>query len=189
MASLPAARLTVEQYLAIERNAEFRSEYIDGEMYAMAGGSINHALIATAVSATLTGQQRGKPCAAAGSDLRLYCRAGSMLTYADVVVFCGPRKLLDGEKDTLTDATLIVEVLSPSTKNYDRGEKFRLYRGLESFEEYLLLEQDRIQAEHYVRQQDRSWIFREFSGPDVTIELKSIGCRLNLGTVYERVEF
>lgn len=189
MASQPIPRVTVEQYLAIERAAEFRSEYLNGEVYAMAGGSINHALIAAGVLYQLGEQLRGTRCAAAGSDLRVYCTPDSILTYPDVVVFCGPRKVLDDHKDTLTDATLIVEILSPSTKNYDRGENFRFYRGLPSFEEYILLEQDAIRAEQYVRQSDGSWVFREFSGPETVVELKSIGCSLNLGTVYERVDF
>jgi Uma2 family endonuclease len=180
---------TVEEYLAMERAAEFRSEYLNGGVQPMTDGGIDHALIIAAVLSRLGEQLRGKPCAAVGSDLRVFCKPANILTYPDVVVICGPRKLLDSQKDTLTDATVIVEVLSPSTKDYDRGEKFRSYRGLPSFEEYLLLEQDSIRAEHHVRQPDGSWVFREFDGPDCVIELKSIGCRLALGTVYERVEF
>jgi Uma2 family endonuclease len=189
MASQPVARLTVEQYLEIERAAEFKSEYIDGRMYAMAGGGVDHAIIASALIYAISAQLRGRPCVAVGSDLRLFCRSAGMLTYPDVVVFCGPRKLLDDHKDTLTDATVIAEVLSPSTKNYDRGEKFGFYRGLPSFSEYLLIEQNKIHAEHHVRKPDGSWLFREFTGPDAVIELKSIGCQLNLGTIYERAEF
>lgn len=119
--------LTVQQYLEIERAAEFRSEYIDGQMYAMAGGGRNHALIAMAVGARLDLQLRGKPRATAGSDLRLYSKTEKTLTYPDIVVFCEPAQFLDGDRDTLTDATVIVEVLSKSTQNDDRGEKFRAY--------------------------------------------------------------
>jgi Uma2 family endonuclease len=188
MSTQPIVHLTVEQYLEIERAAEFRSEYIDGQVYAMAGGAVNHALIAMAVGARLDEQLRGRPCAVAGSDLRLFCESAKMLTYPDVVVFCKPRRFLDGKKDTLTDATVIVEVLSPSTQNYDRGEKFRFYRGLPSFSEYLLLEQDAIRAEHYVRQHDGAWLLREINGPDSEIALTSIDCRLNLGSLYESAE-
>ncbi len=95
----------------------------------------------------------------------------------------------DGRRDTLTDATFIIEVLSPATKNYDRSEKFRFYRSLPSFSEYLLLAQDEMRAELHTRQSDRSWLFREFTGPDDEIELKSIGCRLQLQALYKRVEF
>jgi Uma2 family endonuclease len=105
------------------------------------------------------------------------------------LVTCGPKQLLDTRRDTLTDATIIVEVLFPSTKDYDRGEKFRIYRSLASFSEYLQLAQDEMRAEHYARQPDGSWLFREFTGPTDEIELTSIGCRLNLQSLYERVEF
>ncbi len=109
-----------------------------------------------------------------------------MLTYPDVVVYCEPAKFLDGDRDTLVDATVIVEVLSRSTRNYDRGEKFRFYRGLPSFSEYVLLAQDTIRAEHHIRQQDGSWLFREFYGPEAVVELTSIGCQLRLGELYRK---
>jgi Uma2 family endonuclease len=98
-------------------------------------------------------------------------------------------KTLDLEKDTVTDATVIVEALSPATRNYDRGEKFRYYHGLPSFAEYLPIAQDEIRAEHHVRQPDGSWLFREFTGSEAVVELSSIGCRLILGSLNERVDF
>ena len=100
------------------------------------------------------------------------------------MVFCGRPKLLDSQKDMLTDATLIAKV-----RNHDPGEKFRCYRGLPSFTEYLVLAQDAIRAKHHVRQDDGSWLFREFNGPEATIELKSIGCTLHLGDLYAHAEF
>jgi Uma2 family endonuclease len=116
--------VTVEAYLETERATDFRSEYINGEVFAMAGEGVNHALIATAAAASLGGQLDDKPCAVVGSNLRLFCQRYQMLlTYPDVVVFCEPAKFLDGDRDTLVDATVIVEVLSRSTQNYDRGEK------------------------------------------------------------------
>jgi Uma2 family endonuclease len=115
-----------------------------------------------------------------------------VLTYPDLVVFCEPAQFLGGdngeEQDTLTDAVVIVEVLSRSTRNFDRGGKFHCYRGLPSFSEYLLIEQDSIRAEHYVRQPDGSWLLRELSGHEAEIGLDSISCRLQLGTLYERVQ-
>jgi Uma2 family endonuclease len=189
MSTQPVPRLTVEQYLKIERAAEFRSEYLNGEVVAMAGGERNHALIAMEVGARLNEQLRGRPCAVAGSDLRLYCKPANVLTYPDVVVFCEPASFLDDDVDTLIDAVVLVEVLSRSTQNYDRGEKFRFYRGLPSFSDYLLLAQHEIRAEHHVRQQDGSWLFREFTDPAAEIRLQSIGCRLALGSLYERAEF
>jgi Uma2 family endonuclease len=109
--------------------------------------------------------------------------------YPDIVIGCGASQLLDERRHTITDATAKVEVLSPATMNYDRGEKFRYYRSVESISEYLLLAQDAPRAEHYVRQADGSWVFRERTSPGSFIELNSIGCRLNLEPVYETVEF
>ena len=112
-----------------------------------------------------------------------------MFTYPDVVVTCGGAGVRDVQEDSIEDATLIIEVLSPSTANYDRGEKFRYYRALPSFTEYLLFAQDAIRAEHHVRQADGSWVFREIADPGAVIDLASIGCRLPLADVYERVLF
>ena len=189
MSTQPITYLTLEQYLEIERNAEFRSEYINGEMFAMAGGTPNHAWIVANTLIRMGEQLRGANCGPRSSDLRLYSAKHKVVTYPDIVVTCGPDRLLDGRRDTLTDATVVVEVLSQSTKKYDHTEKFRYYRSLQSFSEYLLLAQDEMLAEHHARQPDGSWILREFTSPADEIELKSIGCRLNLESLYERVEF
>jgi Uma2 family endonuclease len=188
MSTQPRPLVTVEQYLRIERAAQFRSEYIEGEVIAMPGGSRNHALIAAEVLIRLGPQLRGTEFAVAGSDTRLFCRQAAVLTYPDCVVFSDNATFLDDDEDTLTDATVIVEVLSPSTRNFDRGEKFRCYRGLPSFQEYLLLEQDAIRAEHYVRQPDGTWLLREVSGASAEIVFDSIGCRLILGELYSRAK-
>jgi Uma2 family endonuclease len=189
MSTQTAPVLTREEYLEIERKAEFRSEYRNGQVFAMSGGSLNHAALCSNTLSSLVMQLKGQPCLAAGSDLRVYCARHSVFTYPDVVVACGQPKLLDKRQDTITDAICVVEVLSPSTHRYDEGEKFRFYRSLESFAEYLLLEQDEIRAEHHVRQPDGSWLFREITDPAAEIVLTSIGCRLGLGSLYERVEF
>jgi Uma2 family endonuclease len=180
--------LTPEEYLEIERAAETRSEYLAGAMYAMAGGSRTHSRLVENVSGQLYLQLRGRECEAASTDLRLYVPKYHLITYPDVFVTCGPDQYLDNRRDTLIDATLIVEVLSPSTANYDRSEKFISYRALPSFREYLLLSQEKIAAEHHVRQPDGAWLMREYSLPSDEIRLSSIGCRLRLEDVYERVE-
>lgn len=189
MSTQALPRFTIAEYLKMERAAETRSEYLQGTVVAMAGASRNHGRIAGTTYVRLYEQLQGKRCEVGNSDTRLYMAKFDVLTYPDVVVTCGPDVYIDGEKDTLTDATLIVEVLSPSTQNYDRSEKFRYYRGLPSFAEYLLLSQDAIRAEHHVRQPDGSWLFREIADPNAVIELTSIECRLTLGTLYERVQF
>jgi Uma2 family endonuclease len=181
--------LTPEQYLEIERAAETRSEYLGGSMYSMAGSTLNHAPIVNNAGLFLNTQLRGRECTAFATDLRLFVRRHDLITYPDVFVACRPFQMLEGRRDTMVDATVIVEVLSVSTKNYDRGEKFLFYRALPSFREYLVLAQDEIRAEHHVRQSDGSWLMREYSASTDEIELKSIGCRLRLRDVYECVEF
>ena len=181
--------LSPEQYLEIERNAQFRSEYINGQMFAMSGGTRNHARIVRNALLRLDEQLRGKPCEAVASDLRLFSERHQVFTYPDIVVACGPVRFHDDRSDTITDATLIIEVLSPSTTNYDRGEKFLFYQSLPSFREYLLLAQKSVRAEHHALQADGSWLARTFAAPDDEIELKSIDCRLSLGSLYDRVDF
>jgi Uma2 family endonuclease len=166
-----------------------RSEYLNGQVFVMAGGTPNHAWIVSNTLARLSEQLRGRPCGARSGDLRLFIAQHQVFTYPDIVVTCGPDRLLDNRRDTIVDATLIVEVLSPSTKSYDRGEKFLFYRALPSFTEYLLIAQDTILAEHYLRQPDGAWLLREFKSPADEIELASIACRLKMESLYERVEF
>ena len=181
--------LTAEQYLEMERTSEFRSEYVNGQVSAMSGGTMNHARIVRNTLSSLSEQLRGQPCEAFANDLRLFCARYNIFSYPDIVSGCGASKFLDERRDTITGATAVVEVLSPGTMNYDRGEKFRYYRSLESFSEYLLLAQDTPRAEHHVCQTDGSWIFREFTSPASVVELNSVGCRLAFETIYEKVEF
>jgi Uma2 family endonuclease len=180
--------MSPEQYLEIERAAETRSEYLAGAMYAMPGSTFDHAYLVSNSLSAFHAQLRGKACVAFATDVRLFVRQHNLITYPDVFITCRPFQVLDGRKDTMMDATLIVEVLSPSTMKYDRVEKFRYYRALPSFREYLLLAQNEIHAEHHVRQPDGAWLMREYSSLSDEIELPSIGCRLRLQDVYERVE-
>ncbi len=181
--------MTAEQYLEIERRSEFRSEFLNGQVFAMSCATMNHARIVRNVLSRLSAQLRGTSYEAFANDLRLFCARDGIFAYPDIVIACGAGRFLDIRRDTITDATAVVEVLSPGTMNYDRGEKFRYYRSLESFSEYLLLAQDTPRAEHHVRQADGSWIFREFISPTSVIELTSIGCRLDFESAYETVEF
>lgn len=188
MSTQPKVFLTPDEYLAIEREAEFRSEYWNGEMFAMAGAREPHNDIGMNVSALLWLQLRSRPCQNYGNDMRV--RASSNLyTYADGVVVCGERKFLDGRRDTLLNPGLIVEVLSPSTERYDRGSKFEQYRGIESLREYLLLASDRIHTELFTKQPNGQWTLSEWRDPEDIVSLESCDCRLKLADVYEKVEF
>ncbi len=181
-------QFTSEDYLTLERKAECKSEYFNGEIFAMAGASPQHVLIVTNVVAELRGQLKTRPCTVYSTDLRLKVSATGLHTYPDVIVVCGEPQFDDDHKDTLLNPTLIVEVLSESTKNYDRGAKFEQYRMIESFVEYVLIAQDKRHVEHFVRQPDNRWLLSETNRLEDTLELSSIACNLMLTEVYDKVE-
>lgn len=183
----PKSYLSAEEYLALDRSSDFRSEYVDGEMVAMAGGSWEHSLIIGNALAELKQQLRGGPCKVHASDLRVQAADG-LRTYPDVVVVCGEPSFADKHRDTVTNPKLIIEVLSPTTESYDRGRKFESYRTLPSLEEYVLISQDRPRVERFLRQQDSAWLFVEVAGLQEAIALPSLGCRLSLEALYEGVE-
>ena len=188
MSSQPKTRLTPEEYLAIERKAEYKSEYFNGEMFAMAGASERHVLIVTNVVAELRGQLRRRPCTVYSTDLRVRVSPTGLYTYPDIVVVCGQPQFADAQRDTLLNPTLIVEVLSESSKDYDRGGKFEHYRSLASLNEYVLIAQDKHHVEHFVRQPDNRWLLSETNWLEDTIHLSSIDCDLALIEVYDKVE-
>ncbi len=188
MSLQPKPFLTPEEYLAIERQAEYKSEYFHGEMFAMAGASERHVLIVTNVVAELRGQLKGRPCNVYSTDLRVRISPTGLYTYPDIVVVCGQAQFADDQKDTLLNPTLIVEVLSESTKDYDRGEKFEQYRSLPSLSEYVLIAQDRYHVEHFFRQPDNRWLLAETNRPEDSLQLSSISCALALTEIYDKVE-
>lgn len=187
MTALPKHKLTPEEYLAIERKAEIRSEFLDGEMFAMSGASRHHGRVALSAVASLHNQLKGRTCEAFAIDMRVRVSATGLYTYPDIVVVCGEAQFEDAEVDTLLNPTLVVEVLSPSTTDYDRGTKFAHYRSLPSLKEYLLLAQDRVHAEHFVRQDGDRWLLTETDDRAAVLELVSIGCRLALADAYDRL--
>jgi Uma2 family endonuclease len=188
MASLPKTLVTPEEYLTREREAETRSEFFAGEIFAMAGASEEHNTIAFNVAGELHSQLKGRPCRGYSGDMRVRVSETGLYTYPDVVIVCGEPLFEDERRDTLLNPTLIVEVLSPTTEAYDRGEKFIQYRRLESLREYVLIAQNRIHIERFLRQPDQQWLLSEASNPDDVVVLSSIGCQLALSDVYDRVE-
>ncbi len=186
----PRAHLSPAEYLALDREAEERSEYLDGEMFAMAGGSREHAAIAVNLARELSLQLRHRPCDTYGSDMRVWVEASGLYTYPDLSVVCGePMFGPDGRKDTLCNPTLLVEVLSPSSEAYDRGKKFEHYRAIPSFREYLLVAQESPLIDRFLRQESGIWLFDAARGLDAEVELSSIGARLALSEVYAKVGF
>ena len=188
MSTQAVSFLTPEQYLEIERKAERKSEYWNGEMFAMAGGTEPHNLVASNTASLAHAQLRSKPCRVYHSDMRIRVLTTGLDTYPDIVIVCGERLFLDGNRDTLLNPKVIVEVLSPSTEAYDRGRKFEHYRQIESLEQYLLLSQDRMQAELFSRQPSGQWLLTFATHPEEFVELSSVGCRLSLAECYEKVD-
>ena len=189
MSTQPKAYLTVDDYLARERSSDTKHEYYAGEIYALAGGSEPHNLIAGNVLASLHAQVRRSPCMVYPSDMRIKIPRTTLYTYADVTIVCGQPQFEDDQRDILLNPTVVVEVLSPSTENYDRGKKFQNYRTLPSVHEYLLIAQDSYHIEHYVRQPDNQWLMSEFDALEATLTLPSIECALALADIYEKVTF
>lgn len=187
MSLQPKLRYTPEEYLALERKAEHRSEYFAGEIFAMFGASEQHNLIALNVAASLHAQFRNRPCKVYASDMRVKVSPTGLYTYPDVVALCGEPQFDDEQKDTLLNPAVIIEVLSPSTEAYDRGGKFGHYRKLASLAEYVLISQEEPHVEHYVRRPDNQWLLSEASNLQDTISLPSINCAL-LADVYDKVE-
>ena len=180
--------LTPEEYLAIERAAEYKSEYYAGEMFALAGASRRHNLVTLNLGAELRGRLKGKPCISFANDMRVKVDLLGKYAYPDVVVACGEPLFESTDQDTLLNPTVIVEVLSESTEAYDRGRKFEHYRKIESLMEYILVAQDQYRIEQYLRQSDGRWIFTEIAGVDTTLVLSSIGCEIPLNEIYHLVE-
>ena len=183
----PRPRLSPEEYLTIERQSEYRSEYFDGEIIATTGSSRKHNLIVANLTRDLTQQLKGKPCELYPNDMRVQVPSSRLYTYPDVVIVCGEPQFEDEYVDTLLNPTLIIEALSESTESYDRGKKFGYYRTVATLSEYLLIAQDEYKVEQYVKQVDGRWLFSEASSLDATVELGSIQCLLALKEVYDRV--
>ena len=186
MASLPGYYLSPEEYLSLERRAEFKSEYVDGVAYAMAGGSERHNLITANLIIALGVQLRDRPCRVYPSDLKVRLPNSRKFFYPDVSVVCGETQFADEEGDVILNPVLIVEVLSDSTEAFDRGRKFSSYQQIESLREYLLVSQGEFLVEHYLRQ-EAGWFYTKAAGLDAALALPTLDCRMALSDVYNKV--
>lgn len=186
------ARLTVAEYLVRENAAAFRSEFYDGEMFTMAGAAEPHTDVRENLSDVLAARLRGGPCRKASSDQRVRVEPSGLYTYPDLVITCGPREYdpLDQKRTTLTNPTVLVEVLSPSTAAYDRGPKLRMYQQLASVRAVVLVCQDRVSAEVYSRQPDGRWVHEVFDDPagDLVVPGLPVEVRIPLADVYRDVD-
>ena len=180
--------ITPEEYLRLERQSQYRSEYLNGEIFAMTGASRKHNLIVTNILISVGQQLKGKACEAYSSDMRVKVAAAGLDTYPDVAVVCGEPQFEDELVDTLLNPTVLIEVLSTSTERYDRIAKTSYYRTLDSLEEHLLVAQHEIRVERYVRQEQGPWTQFEYRSLRDVVELTSIECLLPLRDVYDKVE-
>ena len=182
---------SLDEYFAIEEEALEKHEFRDGDIVAMAGGTESHSLITMNFGGELRDGLKGKPCRAYDSNLRVLVPQTPLYTYPDVFAICGPTQYdpKDPRQKTVTNPRLVVEVLSPSTEAYDRGEKFLRYLGVESLQEYVLVSQHTPRVETYFREEDGAWRFGVIVGLEKRLVLRSVGVELPLAEVYANVTF
>lgn len=190
--ALPQTYITVDDYLAGEEMSDVKHEYYDGEVFAMAGGTEQHNLAGGNTYASLHVQLRKRSCVVYNSDMKVKTRRTlqrkSLHTYPDLSVVCGEAKFETEKRNTLLNPTVLFEVLSSSTEAYDRGAKFESYRTIPSLQEYVMIAQDRVHVEHYVRQPDGKWLLAEYDQISDNVHLPSIECTLLLEDIYEKVD-
>mgnify|MGYP002777678290 CR=1 FL=1 len=185
----PKSHYTPEEYLELEREADYKSEYYEGEIFMMAGGTPNHNRIKENASIEIGGFLRGKTCRSFSSDQRLLVEETGLYTYPDIMVICGPNQYSDIQKNAIVNPVILIEVLSKSTESYDRGEKFKLYRKIETLREYVLIDSQKVRAEVFRRGESKFWyIASEADSVDGHITLDSIGLTLPLSVVYADTE-
>lgn len=180
---------TPEEYLALEETAEERSEYYRGEIFAMGGGTANHNRIAGNTYSSLNSALKDKKCEAFISDMRVWIKTHELFTYPDIFVVCGKPEFYEGRKDTVLNPLVIFEVLSNSTKNYDRGEKFLFYRSIPTLKEYILIDQYQIHIEHFSKQESRKWVLADYNDLNGALSLPEIGFQISVKEIYDKVEF
>jgi len=180
-------KMTVKEYLAFERRSETKHELVDGEIVAMAGASRAHGLIAWNLAGVLHRQLKKKRCEAFSANMRVHVPVTDRYTYPDLVVACGEPQFEDEELDTLINPTLIVEILSPTTEDRDRGTRLFQYRSIPSLQVILLVAQARIHVERFLRQEDGTWILTDFDRLEDVLDLPAIGSTLTLAEVYDQV--
>ena len=189
MSALSKTRLNGLQYLAIENAAEFRSEFFDGEMFAMAGASPGHNTIRENLGGELYARIKGGRCRSYSVDQRVKVERTGLYTYPDILVVCGTPVFAHDDANSIINPTAIIEILSPSTEKYDRGGKFAHYRTLDSLREYLLISQDEFAVELHVWEADGSWSKTAVTGREGILKLPSLGIGLPLAKIYEGVKF
>lgn len=181
--------ISPEQYLEMERASETKHEYYKGEVFAMSGASLQHNFVSHNVFGSLIIFLKGKNCKPFGSDLRIYIPENTLYTYPDISIICGKPETADSFRDSIINPSVIIEILSKSTKDYDRGTKFTLYRGIKTLKEYILIDSTSISIEIFTRQNNNSWNLTEFKQLSDSFTITTINLTLHLKDVYEDVSF
>jgi len=182
-------RFTPAEYLAMETVADTKSEYYNGEIFAMSGGTPDHSLIAVNIAGALGQQLAPTPCRVLNSDMRLNVARSGLYTYPDVMVICGKVELVKGRNDTVTNPLLIVEVLSESTRDYDRGAKFNFYKQIPALQEYVVVESERPHVECYRRTADDKWLVEIHAELDAAVKLEAVACEMSLREIYRKASW
>jgi Uma2 family endonuclease len=188
MSAIPKTFISEESYLEEERKALNKSEYYKGEIFAMAGATTNHNAIVASLIGELYAFLKGKSCKVYPSDLRVYNSANGLYTYPDVTIVCGKEEYLDEEFDTLLNPTVLIEVLSASTENYDRGTKFKLYRSIPSLKNYILVSSTEYAAEIYTRKENDNWLLNTTKEKDGRLHISALDFDLSLSDIYAQVD-
>ncbi|MGC2238761.1 MAG: Uma2 family endonuclease [Pyrinomonadaceae bacterium] len=188
MSALPKPVYSADEYLALEENAEYRSQFYNGEIFAMAGASRKHNAISMNTSSNLHFQLRSRDCEIYQNDMRVKVTE-TLYTYPDIVIVCGKPEIEKKRGENLLNPSVLIEVLSPSTEKFDRGEKAQFYRSMPSLREYVLISQDKSYVEHFIRQENGGWLLKEYSEMSETLRLPNIDCEIALSEVYAKVDF
>ena len=183
------SKFTIPEYLEMEHHAADKHEYYRGEIFAMSGAKHTHNVVVRNIYFALGRKLAGKPCQPLGSDSRIHIPANSLFTYPDISVICGEPQFLNDDQWNILNPTMIVEVLSPSTRSYDRGDKFKLYRDIPTLRDYVLVDADQVGIEQYIMNTYGQWQLTEYKHIEETLRLKSLGLSLKLADVYEGVDF
>ena len=181
--------ISAEEYLAQERTATEKHEYYQGEIFAMSGASIAHNEILSNLFGEIAHRLKGKDCKPYGSDLRIHVPKNTLYTYPDISIICGNPVLTDNKLDTATNPAVIIELLSKSTRNYDKGEKFTLYRDIDSLKEYILVDTEKIHVEKHLRYADNSWQLTDYKTVEDSFTVETIHLSFLLKDIYEGVAF
>ena len=180
---------TPDEYLNLEDRAEFKSEYYQGEIFSMAGASLNHNRIVRNLMVKLSLAIAQQPYEVFANDVKVWIPQANAYTYPDVLLLAEPPQFVEKRNDTVTNPLIIIEVLSDATKDFDRSGKFEFYRTLPSLQEYILVHQDKIQLEQFIKQSEKQWLMREYTAEEILLEFANVPVQVSLADIYAKVNF